>query len=430
MKKSGKYLGNKTAVKIIIAIFISIVIILLSFFNFVGFLSAVVGVVLISITLGVNSLVRIDTVHGGIPTRFGKRIRNKDGEVRVLEEGIHLVLPLVDVLDEIFEKKLTTTEVSTKATSRDKLTIKMKGSVQYRPHNLNVYIEMAEKTIEEGMVDTIEDEFGSICGTKDADDFYQNRAKVALLIDCMFRLERAPHHYLNEASEPMLKRIEKEFEKRPVAIAGQVMGIIISQEDVNRHVSRGGDRNKLERIREKLDPNEWILKEEDPKGNGLEKIDLIAFYNDNITRINLLFDLSELVPEERLSPTEKLYGIKVARFRMALVEFSEEVQRAFEEERSAKAQMKAADVRFQMKEKILKGYMAAQLSPEAAVNLVESTTNEKTTRQVISVEGKGGNSDLLSFAHLIGGRGAGTPHSSPGKGDVPRVAKSVMDKIR
>jgi len=416
MKKSGKYLTNKNAVKVIIAV-LAVMAVTVFFFE-IDFLTTVIGVVLIIITLTVNSLVGVDTVVGGIPTRFGERIKNKNKEVRILEEGIHLVFPLIDTLEqeEIFEKKLTTTEVTTQATLKDKLTIKMKGSVQYRPHNLNVYVEMAEKTIEEGMIDTVEDEFGSICGMKNADDFYQNRAKVALLIDCMFRLERAPHYYLNEANFLVLSSIKKEFGEEPSPVAGQVMGVILSQKDAERYEKKGGDKQKLKNIREKLNPNRWILKEEkDAEGNELGEIDLIAFYNDNITRINLLFDLSELVPKERLSPTEKLYGIKVARFRMALVEFSEDVQRAFEEERSAKAQMKAADARFETKERLIKGYIAAGLSPEVAVNLVESTTNEKTTRQVISVEGKGGNSDLLSFAHLMRGGSPQSPASSAPK---------------
>ncbi|NCO15545.1 MAG: hypothetical protein GW899_02240, partial [Parcubacteria group bacterium] len=80
-------------------------------------------------------------------------------------------------------------------------------------------------------------------------------------------------------------------------------------------------------------------------------------------------------------------------------------QKAFEEERSAIAEMKAAEVRFKKKKQLLEGYIKAGISPEAAVNLIETTTDVKgVERQIISVEGSH-SMDLLAFAKLLGGGG-------------------------
>lgn len=428
MEKSGKFIKNKSAFTLLVIVLVLVVGFV--YFHFFPIISLLIGSILTVLILAFNSLARVPTVHGAIPTRFGKRVKKKNGEVRVLEEGLHLLLPLFDVLEEVFEKKLTTAEVTTEATSKDRIVIKMTGSVQYRPYDLNTYIEMTEDTIKRGMVDTIEDEFGSVCGTKDADDFYQNRAKVAVLIDCVFRLERPPHYYLNEVDVDKgnavgiaADEVRKEFGKAPTPEAKKIMGIIVSKEDIERWSSMTGDdslNEKLEKIRKKLNPNEWKLKEEKDK-DGKANIDLIAFYNDNIGRINLLFELDDIVPEEKFSPTEKLYGIKVARFKMARVDFSDEVQRAFEQERSSVAKMGAAEIRFKKKKQMIKGYIKSGISPELAVNLVETTAGERVDRRIVSVEGsKGGGVDLLAFAKTLAdgsgsnNSGGGTPASSSG----------------
>ncbi|MCF7845193.1 MAG: hypothetical protein K9M12_00310 [Candidatus Pacebacteria bacterium] len=437
MEKSGKFLKNKSAFTLLVIV--SLLVVGFVYFQFFPIISLLVGFVLVALILAFNSLARVPTVHGAIPTRFGKRVKKKNGEVRILEEGLHLLLPLVDVLEEVFEKKLTTAEVTTEATSKDRIVIKMTGSVQYRPYDLNTYIEMTEDTIKRGMVDTIEDEFGSVCGTKDADDFYQNRAKVAVLIDCVFRLERPPHYYLNEvevddngnAVGVAADEVRKEFGKAPTPEAKKIMGIIVSRKDIDRWKRMTSDQvliGKLETIRKKLDPNEWNLKKE-----GGE-IDLIAFYNDNIGRINLLFELDDIVPEEKFSPTEKLYGIKVARFKMARVDFSEEVQRAFEQERSSVAKMGAAEIRFKKKKQMIRGYIKSGISPELAVNLVETTAGERVDRKIVSVEGsKGGGVDLLAFAKTIadgsGNSGGGTPPANRSS-EVPFSAEERKKMIK
>jgi hypothetical protein len=160
-------------------------------------------------------------------------------------------------------------------------------------------------------------------------------------------------------------------------------------------------------------------------------IDLIAFYNDNIGRINLLFDLGDIVPEEKFSPTEKLYGIKVSRFKMARVDFSKEVQSAFEEERSSVAKMGAAQIRYEKKKEMIAGYIETGMSPELAVNLVETTAGEKVDRRIVSVEGsKGGGVDLLAFAKTIADGSSNSNSSASSDSSGPPVVSSEERKKR
>ncbi|PIP91981.1 hypothetical protein COW77_02490, partial [Candidatus Wolfebacteria bacterium CG18_big_fil_WC_8_21_14_2_50_39_7] len=222
-----------------------------------------------------------------------------------------------------------------------------------------------------------------------------SRTEIEVLINCVLRLKRPPHYFFNEATE----KSKQKFPSLEI-VANKFMGKISELANIDI------DKKKAD----KLSPKKWKLKELEKEGEPESKepkkeekeIDILAFYRDNTTRISLILDLLE---EQQPSPIEKLYGIKVAIFRAAKIGFSEKVQKAFEEERSAIAEMKAAEVRFKKKKQLLEGYIKAGISPEAAVNLIETTTDVKgVERQIISVEGSH-SMDLLAFAKLLGGGG-------------------------
>ena len=391
-KKKGKILSNRLAIILIGAVAVWSLILGLVID---GYAFTLLGLGTIAAILIFNAVVIVPVVHFGIPTRVGKRIKKADGKVVILHEGFDFVLPLIDDLEEknIISKKLTTKEIKTKAISRDRLEVFLGGSLQYSPFDLNTYIEREPETISKGLVDAIESEFGKVCGTKDADAFVKSRTEIEVLINCVLRLKRPPHYFFNEATE----KSKQEFPSLEI-VANKVMGKISELANT--------DKEKVD----KLSPEKWKLKELEKEGEPESKepkkeekeIDILAFYRDNTTRISLILDLLE---EQQPSPIEKLYGIGVAIFRAAKIGFSEKVQKAFEEERSAIAEMKAAEVRFKKKKQLLEGYIKAGISPEAAVNLIETTTDVKgVERQIISVEGSH-SMDLLAFAKLLGGGG-------------------------
>jgi len=391
-KKKGKILSNRLAIILIGAVAVWSLILGLVID---GYAFTLLGLGTIAAILIFNAVVIVPVVHFGIPTRVGKRIKKADGKVVILHEGLDFVLPLIDDLEEknIISKKLTTKEIKTKAISRDRLEVFLVGSLQYSPFDPNTYIEREPETISKGLVDAIESEFGKVCGTKDADAFVKSRTEIEVLINCVLRLKRPPHYFFNEATE----KSKQEFPLLEI-VANKVMGKISELANT--------DKEKVD----KLSPEKWKLKELEKEGEPESKepkkeekeIDILAFYRDNTTRISLILDLLE---EQQPSPIEELYGIKVAIFRAAKIGFSEKVQKAFEEERSAIAEMKAAEVRFKKKKQLLEGYIKAGISPEAAVNLIETTTDVKgVERQIISVEGSH-SMDLLAFAKLLGGGG-------------------------
>ena len=394
-KKKGKILSNRLAIILIGAVAVWSLILGLVID---GYAFTLLGLGTIAAILIFNAVVIVPVVHFGIPTRVGKRIKKADGKVVILHEGFDFVLPLIDDLEEknIISKKLTTKEIKTKAISRDRLEVFLGGSLQYSPFDPNTYIEREPETISKGLVDAIESEFGKVCGTKDADAFVKSRTEIEVLINCVLRLKRPPHYFFNEATE-MTEKFKQEFPLLEI-VANKVMGKISELANT--------DKEKVD----KLSPEKWKLKELEKEGEPESKepkkeekeIDILAFYRDNTTRISLILDLLE---EQQPSPIEKLYGIGVAIFRAAKIGFSEKVQKAFEEERSAIAEMKAAEVRFKKKKQLLEGYIKAGISPEAAVNLIETTTDVKgVERQIISVEGSH-SMDLLAFAKLLGGGG-------------------------
>ena len=391
-KKKGKILSNRLAIILIGAVAVWSLILGLVID---GYAFTLLGLGTIAAILIFNAVVIVPVVHFGIPTRVGKRIKKADGKVVILHEGFDFVLPLIDDLEEknIISKKLTTKEIKTKAISRDRLEVFLGGSLQYSPFDPNTYIEREPETISKGLVDAIESEFGKVCGTKDADAFVKSRTEIEVLINCVLRLKRPPHYFFNEATE----KSKQKFPSLEI-VANKFMGKISELANT--------DKEKVD----KLSPEKWKLKELEKEGEPESKepkkeekeIDILAFYRDNTTRISIILDLLE---EQQPSPIEELYGIKVAIFRAAKIGFSEKVQKAFEEERSAIAEMKAAEVRFKKKKQLLEGYIKAGISPEAAVNLIETTTDVKgVERQIISVEGSH-SMDLLAFAKLLGGGG-------------------------
>lgn len=413
--KAGKPFLNSTALCIVGVIAVSALLggALIDWLAFIY-----LGLAAILAVLALNAIIILPTAYFGIPSRFGERIYKKKDDPVVLEEGINFRWPLIEDLlsQNAKSKKLLTQEVITKALSRDKLEVAVEGSVQYRIAALNTHVEMTEKTMEKGMVGAIESELGKICGVKEADVFVEERTEIEFLIKCVLQLERPPHYYIDEAKEFKKVKIEAKKNKELVGwdeneiketdklekTEDYVMGLVLKKESIEYYKKKFGE-TRIKELVEKLSPEKWKLEKESAADKfGEQNVDIIRFYKENATRIKLLFDF------ERDSEVEKLYGIKIATFRVEKLNFSDEAQKAFEKARAAKAEMTAADEKFQKKIEMLKEYtQLTKNSSTEAVNLTETTADVKgITRQIISVEGSK-QSDLLAFSKLLAGAKGG-----------------------
>jgi hypothetical protein len=78
MEASGKFLKNKGAFTLLIIV--SLLVVGFIYFQFFPIISLLIGFVLVVLILAFNSLARVPTVYGAIPTRFGKRVKKKTDE--------------------------------------------------------------------------------------------------------------------------------------------------------------------------------------------------------------------------------------------------------------------------------------------------------------------------------------------------------------
>jgi regulator of protease activity HflC (stomatin/prohibitin superfamily) len=156
-----------------------------------------------------SSIKVVPTAYYGVVERFGKRTG------RLLDEGLHFVLPFGIDQVEILSYELKTEEVPLTVTSKDGIKIDVGGTIQYRPAKIGeksnlrrekqlllTFIEIPDKTIKEGLVGTIRDELGAIAGLCEAKEFIENREALGLLINSVLRLENVPHLATNPPVVP------------------------------------------------------------------------------------------------------------------------------------------------------------------------------------------------------------------------------------
>lgn len=290
---------------------------------------AIAIVVLLLAAIGVllsDSFVEIPAYHFGVVERFGKRTK------RVMEEGLRGKLPFIDYV-ELISMELTEIDVDISFTTKDKLKLVCKGSLQYRPdpnikdfNGRNVFIAMSEKIITSGIEDTVKGKLGALGGVKEGKEFIKSRHAIADMINCFFRLETSPH---------------KDHEK-PCEIPSCEL----------------------------------------PKGGQIDAAKLLEYYQTHWAKVK------ELLKEEKKkkashSEIEERYGIEVELFALADVSFSEEMKKAFEKEKEAEAKAEAFNKKIEMAEKVIKLGASAQV----ALNAADISLDPSVKKEVVSVEG-------------------------------------------
>lgn len=353
------------------------------------------GVIIIVIMLVICSAVSVPTAYYGIITRFGKRVG------KPLPEGLRFVLPFVDKVL-IYSIELKTDPLDNISVfSNDRLDIELKGSVQWRPdrEELKKFVEIPGNTILVGLKDAIKSEIGKIAGEKRGDFFIRERKTLETLINCIFRLQRPPHYFLN--SKPGTEGKEQEF--------GPSFDLWINNkgtevEKISDNEEKKEKKEKIKKIRDAKNKKEWKMPTEQETGENDEKtdtwkLDIISFYKANARYIQLMIDLGE----NEMSPIEELYRINISIFRLADVDFTVETKRALEKKRQVEAEIIAAKQQQEWKLKIMDELIEKGLDAEKASNAADVMMGISEKRQVISIEG-GSVLPLMNIASQKGGK--------------------------
>lgn len=350
------------------------------------------GGIVIGFVLVISSAVSVPTAHYGIITRLGKRIG------KPLPEGLNFVVPFIDKVL-IYSIELKTDPLDEISVfSNDRLDIELKGSVQWRPDKkeLKGFVEIPENTILVGLKDAIKSEIGKIAGEKKGDFFIRERKALETHINCIFRLQRPPHYFLNpkESTKGKEQEFGKSFTDWINDKREEVKGISDDEEK----------KQKQEKIEKIENITNWELPTEREIGDDDElidswKLDIISFYKANARSIQSMIDLGE----NETSPIEDLYHINISIFRLADVDFTEGTKRALERKRQVEAEIVAAKQQQKWKLEIMDELIEKGLDAEKASNAADVMMGISEKRQVISIEG-GSVLPLMNITSQKGGR--------------------------
>ena len=144
----------------------------------------------------------IPTVHKGVLLRLNERIYDAHDKLVAFDEGLCFIIPFLEQVN-LFELTLQTLHFAPDEKgestgkkggyftfeSADKLEIKMKGYVQYRPDDLNTFLQMDEETVQHGIQGAIKDEIGAMGGACGGTAFITKREAVRVLANELMRLK-------------------------------------------------------------------------------------------------------------------------------------------------------------------------------------------------------------------------------------------------
>lgn len=262
-----------------------------------------------------NSVRIVPPVHYGIVIRLGRRTG------KILPEGLHFVMPLIDLV-KIYEYKLDTKIIKLSFFSKDNLEIIIQALVQWRPdrrvktnEGQNKFIENKEETIISGLGEAIKSVIGDIIGQVTALTFVNKKKAVEQYIDCLLRLPTPPH------SNPRI---------------------------INPAL-------KLKKF--------------------LKATSRLNFYEKYSNQINDLLarEASEI---DRRSEIENRYGIDIIAFDMGEVDFSIGTRKVLELKKQTEEKLKADELEEAKKVEMAKELKKLGLSPQAAVDSAEVTLDQ------------------------------------------------------
>lgn len=215
---------------------------------------------------------------------FGKRWRKE-------QEGLAFFIPFLED-KQFYSAELDRLEINVEVMSKDKLGIRISGSLEFVPDfELLFQYDLTKAKQAKAIEDSIKDEIGSLAGTKEAEAFILQREAIQTIINCRLRLAVMPHR-----------------------------------------------SNKYPKVKE--------------CGGAIPVNDRIDFYNGNLKKIQ--DSLKKEKRDFRRSHIEESYGIDVSIFNLSGVDYGEVTKKAFELEKQAQAKAKAADSELKLAESFKK----------------------------------------------------------------------------
>lgn len=304
-------------------------------------LAIILLVLALLLMIATSAITIIPAYHFGVVERLGKRID-------IFYEGINLKIPLLDRI-QLISLELDKIPVVVNFTTKDRLTLTCRGSLQYRPDPKIedpfgfpcVFVTMSEDIVTSGIEEAIKGKLGSLGGTRDAAEFIENRNAIADLINATLRMETPPH--LRHDKTRCNAQIAKKDTKGATTLVS-------------------------------CDLPEEVLAP-----------DLLEFYRSHWRIVKAQIDDEAKHPEQR-SSHETRYGIDIVTFALADVDFSPETKAAFEKEKQAEARARAFDKKIEMANKAKNLGANAQESLNAADVSLDPTIK----KSIVSVEGEAG----------------------------------------
>lgn len=295
--------------------------------------------------------------HFGVKLAFGAR---KEGYL--LEGGPYFKWPDFMERTEHVSLELDTTPepITIKFVTKDKLSVAVRGSLQFRPDpevvnekGRVVYLEMSDDIIIRGISETIQAKLGGLGGLRNEEDLVSRRQAIEEVINHLLRLGKPMH----------------------------------LRHDSNCGIQAG----------DIFVPCLW---------QGIEQIDaddILDFYNAHWRVAKAEKDKEKECPEIR-SEIELRYGIDIEFFALAEVGFDEETKKALAVQKQAELRQKGFKTTLELVENaIQKG-----VSPEAAFNAAHVALNPDIARgkKIVSFEGLGqGATPVVVLGDLGGGQG-------------------------
>lgn len=319
------------------------------------------------ILLGLSSYKRIPPATYGVVNRMGRRLTK--GQGGILLEGGHWLRPLIDRV-ELISTELDRIEINVSFTTKDNVTIKVNGPLQYRPDSeitnnqgQNLFIEISEETMCKGIAEEVQAKLGALGGVYEAQVFIKNRQAFGALINTMLRFETPPHR-----NHPFLAGKDNE-----------------SDPTTGLRPCGSNDKGKKCPFEGKKE---------------ISAKDLIRFYNTHWQWVKNQTDSVRASGE--LSVIEKRFGIEVAVFNLADVAFGKEMEKALEERKQADLRAGAIKKKIDLAEEV-KNRLGADA--QVALNSADVLMTPGVSKHIVSVEGDAG---ILGgiVAGLTGKKGA------------------------
>jgi hypothetical protein len=291
-----------------------------------------------------RAIVRVPPGHKGLLVRLDERVKGK-----TYEEGWHLIIPGLDKLL-LYSTNIQSIDFTEKEAGRvrtkDDLDVLIPGTLQYKAGtNLYKYFEVEENALMSGLTTAIQSSLKNIIGKKESDVFKEQGEELELLINCVFRLSRAPHLYVDKKDDEDCFTID-----RP---------------SFNEYL------DKLKKIKapsmlkkEKLITSNWVMPEWKLDKKQFPEFDVLDFYQSNKSRIMLMLEFEAFMEEE--SSIEAEYAIEIISFKMANPVYTPETIKAMEEKKQTELELEAIKKTHILKKEIMDDLIAKGVPPSQA----------------------------------------------------------------